>query len=164
MAEPVLTRILETIKARLAAEYSAAGEVIVVRDGRPVVVNTATIVVQQLAVVPAPAHNRMGRPPAIGLAVPVHVHHFLQINAETEETEEEYSARCNLAASEIVELVTTPLTGSQIHWHTMDGNAMLTSIGPMKYLPTDAGVPPGISIPLLVTYRVSENDHTEARN
>lgn len=164
MAEPVLTRILETIKARLAVEYSTAGAVIVVREGRPISVDTSTIVVQQLSVIPAPVHNRMGHPPAIGLAVPVHVHHFLQIDVEQEETEEEYSARCNLAAAEIVELITTPETGPQIHWHTMDGNAMLTTIGPMKYLPTDAGVPPGISIPLFVTYRVSENDHTEARN
>lgn len=164
MADPVLTRILETVKARLAVEFDEVGQVVVVRDGRPIKAEIATIVVQQLGVVPAPVHNRMGNPPAIGLAVPVHVHKFMQIDAKNEETEEEYSARCNLSAAEIVGLVTTPASGPALHWHTLDGNAILTTIGVMKYLPADAGVPPGITIPLFVTYRVSENDHTEARN
>lgn len=161
MADPVITRILDTVKARLVATYSEAGQVIIVREGRPVDVRTATIVVQQMAIIPQPSLNRMGNPPAVGYAVPIHVNKFIQIDAANSETEEAYCERCNLAASEIVELITIP---PAVHWHTMGGNAINTTIGPMKYLPTDAGIKPGIVIPLLVTFRVSENDHTEARN
>jgi hypothetical protein len=114
-----------------------------------------------MAIIPQPARNRMGNPPAVGYAVPIHINKFMQIEAANNETEEAYCKRCNDSASEIVALLTIP---PAVHWHTMGGNAITTNIGPMKYLPTDAGIKPGIVIPLLVTFRVSENDHTEARN
>lgn len=163
MADPVLTRIVNTIKGRIADLFDDIDQVVVARDGRPIDVKTTTVVVQQLPAQPAPTLNRMGNPPSIGYAVPVHVHQFMQI-APAGETEEEYSARCNEAASDLIALITTPLSGPAIHWHTMDGAAINCSIGPMRYLPSDAGIRPGITIPLTIMFRVSENDHTEARN
>lgn len=164
MADPVLTRIVNTIKTRLAAFFNDAGEVVVARDGRPVNAENTTIVVHQLPTTPSPAHNRMGNPRSIGLSVAIHVHQFIQLDIENSETEEDYLARCNEAASELIDLITLPASGSRVLWHTLDGNALMTSIGAMRYIPTDAGIRPGIILPLLVTFRVSEIDHTEARN
>jgi hypothetical protein len=161
MAAPVLDRILTAIRDRLKpfAIDRAEGQVSIVRDGRPINSESTSIIVQQLATLPAAAFNRMGNPPAKGFTLPVSIHVFVE--KDQQESEDDYVEKCNAASAEVVKLIT--LSG-EIHWFTFGGNSIGATIGATRYLPTDAGIRPGIAVPLSIAYRVSESDHTEARN
>ena len=48
-------------------------------------------------------------------------------------------------------------------WHTFDDNAVDSAFGSMEPIDSSDGEFDGVSIPLLITYRVSENNPFEVR-
>jgi hypothetical protein len=73
-----------------------------------------------------------------------------------------YDSACNRAAAEIIAAIANP-TISPSTWYTFDGNAVNAQIGANSpYIASD-GARSGVIVPILITYRVSETDHTEAR-
>lgn len=161
MSMPVIDRIVATVKARLmelaTTRSEMDGNVVIVRPGRPVD-NDAFICIQQHDPVPAPANNRQGNPPAIGFSCPIHIH----AKVKPRETEELYAQECNQLIAEIIYEITNN-TEDGYHWFNFDGNALLATLTPMS-LPNLSGATSGVTVALLVTYRVAENDHTVARN
>ena len=73
-----------------------------------------------------------------------------------------YDTACNRAASEIIAAIANPSV-SPTTWYTFDGNAVNAQIGASTPYVSSVGTRSGVIVPILITYRVSENDHTEAR-
>lgn len=63
----------------------------------------------------------------------------------------------DVAQAEIIKAIRSSAT-----WHTMDGNAINSEFNPMITMTADGGYS-GIAIPLLVTYRIAEDDPYTAR-
>ena len=78
------------------------------------------------------------------------------------ETEASYDATCNQVAADIIEAIAVPATNPN-QWYTFGGNAINASIGANAPFISSEGDRAGIIVPVRVTYRVSENDHTVVR-
>jgi hypothetical protein len=48
-------------------------------------------------------------------------------------------------------------------WHTFGGNAIDAVFGSVQFIAADGGID-GLTVPLQITFRVSEDDPTELRN
>lgn len=161
MTLPVIARIEEEIRVRLRDaiidKSAEIGQVEIVRPGR-FVGNTASVVVQKVADKQSPTSDLPGNPPAIAYEALFNLHCLI----DSAETEAEFSSQCEQAYSEIVSAITTPLV-SPVTWFRFGGLAMRAWFGDKRDLPTDSGKRGGITVPLYVLYRVSENDPTQVR-
>ncbi len=167
--EPVLNRILTAIESRIAVS-NLGFTICIVRDGRVLDQQTIeslpkisspdrAVLIQQMHPVPAPELNRHGNPPSVGFRVQINVHRFVKPDGSAEK---DYVLALNQAAADIVKLVTQPASQPG-QWHSMDGNAIITTIGAARFVQPGGAFQHGIAVPFVVSYRVAENDHTEAR-
>jgi hypothetical protein len=78
------------------------------------------------------------------------------------EDQPEYDAGCNQAASDIIAALTVPATNPN-QWYTFGGNSINANIGASSPFISGEGDRAGIIVPVRITYRVSENDHTVVR-
>ncbi len=159
MSVAVITRITSTIQSRLkpVARHSIAGigKVGIVRTSRHVDKDDA-IVVQKAIERPIPALDRPGNPPGKAYEVTFNINCFI----ETSESETEFSELCEETAAEIVRRISVV---DYPTWHTCGGLAINARFDGPKDLPTDTGKKGGITVPLIVQYRVSENDPSIVR-
>lgn len=86
-----------------------------------------------------------GNPPGVARKQMFNIHCCLMPDEYSEED------MVNQAAADIIKCITTP----NATWHTWGNLAIDTELGKFEYVSTDGG-PDGVSVPLAVTYRVSE--------
>lgn len=159
MALPVIERIaLEIINRIETAGIFSARVIRPARDGRNYTKSHGTIVMHQLESVSNLPASHEGNPPAMAYDCTFNLFCFIR---EVPDNEPEYSAACNVFASAIIAAITTPETNPAI-WYTLGNNAIDTLVGAHSQF-TDNDATAGVLIPVKVTYRVSETDHTEAR-
>lgn len=60
--------------------------------------------------------------------------------------------------NEMAAAVVTAITDDGSDWHTMNGKAINSQFGSMEPFSSPEGEMNGVSLPLIVTYRVAEND------
>jgi len=114
------------------------------------------IVLVQAATERVPILDRPGNPPAIAYRQPFAIHcHIIQSERDTDSID----TLLNAFHADVVKAICSPAST----WHNMGGNAIDSEFGTVNYVQADGGVD-GVQIPLLVTYRVSEDDPTELRN
>lgn len=159
MTASVIQRITTAIQSRLRpaaiSNLSSVGKVGIVRPFR-IVANDDAIVVQKVSERSIPALDRPGNPPGKAYEVTFNINCFI----ESAEGESKFSELCDETTAEIIRRVTvvdTPI------WHTFGGLAINSRFDGPKDLPTDTGKKGGVSVPLIVQYRVSENDPSIVR-
>jgi hypothetical protein len=117
------------------------------------------IVLRQQPSTPNDALSHAGSPPAVAFDV---VFMCVCYVRDYSETEASYDATCNQVAADIIEAIAVPATNPN-QWYTFGGNAINASIGANAPFISSEGDRAGIIVPVRVTYRVSENDHTVVR-
>ena len=155
----VIQRITESIQLRLRpvaiSNLAGIGKVGIVRPFRLIDRDDA-VVVQKASDKPIPALDRPGNPPGKAYEATFNLNCFI----ETQESETKFSELCDETASEIIRRITTPDAPT---WHSFGGLAINARFDGPKDLPTDTGKKGGITVPLIVQYRVSENDPSIVR-
>lgn len=159
MSTSVISRITTAIQSRLrpAAQSSVAGigKVGIVRPFRHVDSNDS-IVVQKVIERLIPALDRPGNPPGKAYEATFNINCFI----ESTESESKFSELCEEAGAEIVRRISA--VDAPV-WHSFGGLAINARFEAIKDLPTDTGKKGGITVPLIVQYRVSENDPSVVR-
>lgn len=100
-----------------------------------------------------------GNPPAIAYDLQFNIHCFVR---ESDSDQAPYSTECNHMAAAVRKAITTP-EESPSTWYTFDGNAIIADWGSEEPMLSPEGAQSGVTIPLTVTYRISENDPFTAR-
>lgn len=161
MSLPVIERIATEIQKRLNPVVpdrgKAIGQATIARPGR-VVPETASVVVQQQPIRPLPQLDYPGNPPAKAFESTFNINCFI----ENKTNEVEFARQCNQSMADVVRLITNPIV-DPVMWYSFGGLAFNSTFGQTRDLPTDIGVRGGVSVPLIVQYRVSENDHSQVR-
>ena len=155
MSEPVIERIAAEIRARL--NPIVLGQVTVARPGR-VIPDATSVVVQQQSTRPLPQLDYPGNPPGKAFECTFNISAFI----DNQTSEIEFAKRCNEISADIVRLVTNPVN-DPVLWYSFSGLAINSAFGQLRDLLTEIGVHGGVIVPLIVQYRVSENDHTQVR-
>jgi hypothetical protein len=158
MALPIIEKIAVEITDRLSTleDYTVVRPD---REGTNVSPVDRLIVLRQMPSTQNDALSQHGNPAAIALdCVLMCICHVRNLYVH----ESEYDSACNQAATDIIGAITNPVS-SPSTWYTFDGNAINCRIGANTPYISSEGVRAGVVVPLLITYRVSENDHTEAR-
>lgn len=114
------------------------------------------IVLTQGASDRVPELDRPGNPPAIAIRQTFNIHCHIMQDERGHETIDEL---LNAFHADVVKAIAS---GSST-WHTFDGNAIDATWGSLQFVAADGGID-GVTIPLAITYRVSEDDPTELRN
>lgn len=159
MTEPVIERIAEVIKQRL--EQSADGLLEVVRVNRKgdnISPKEGMWYMRHDGSTRNDALSHPGHPPAIAFDATFSVSAFIRDETETSI----YETRVNRTVATIAKAITQPEV-SPSTWYQMDGLAIIASIGDAEPMTSDSGEYAGVTVPILVTYRVSEDDYTEVR-
>lgn len=159
MTASVIQRITTALQSRLrpvaSSNLSGIGKVGIVKPFRLIDHNDA-IVLQKVSERSVPALDRPGNPPGKAYEVTFNINCFI----ESAEGESKFSELCEETAAEIVRRVTVVDAPT---WHTFGGLAINARFDGPKDLPTDTGKKGGISVPMIVQYRVSENDPSVVR-
>ena len=135
------TVIVEVHRPRRFAQFTPKNNQVVLVQGQTERVSTL---------------DHPGNPPAIAIRQTFEIHcHVMQ----DERDESAIDSLLNSFHADIVKA----LAGGSSTWHTFAGNAIDAEWGAVNYVQADGGLD-GVQIPLLVTYRVSEDDLTELRN
>jgi len=161
MTLPVIDRIASEIQKRLNPvspdRINSFGQVTIVRSGR-VVPDGASAVIQQQPTRPLPELDYPGNPPGVAFECTFNINCFI----ENKTNETEFASQCNQVYADVVRLVTNP-TVNPGQWHNFGGLAINSSFGQARDLVNEIGVHGGVIVPLIVQFRVSENDHTQVR-
>jgi hypothetical protein len=158
MASPVI----ELIALELLDRLEGLDDYTVVRPDRTgtnITPTDRTIVLRQMPSQPNEQLSCHGNPPAMAFNVV-----FMCVCSVRNVFGDEpaYDSACNRAASDIIYAVTHPST-NPAGWWTFAGNALNASIGASTPFISSQGERSGVIVPVLITYRVSENDHTQVR-
>lgn len=158
---PVVERIADVIVARLReANIYNATVARPDREGTNVSVADGSIVVHQKQINQNAALTCHGNPPAIAYDVRFELQCYVR-NQNTEENA--YSSACNKLGSQVIRAITQPINDPAM-WYQMDGLAINTNnLGAMYPMVNNQGDRTGVIVPVLVTFRVSENNPYEVR-
>jgi len=164
---PVVERIATTLIERLQAITIANGYTFniaaVTRLNRLATNTTAehqVIWVIQGDTIPNDEQTHEGNPIAEGKTTTWNLHVFIR---QSDSDQSPYSTAVNEAAAAVHHAIKNPAESPNM-WHTMDGDAVMVEFGTESPMLSAEGEQSGVTIPVNVTYRVSENDHTEARS
>lgn len=155
------TPISEQIMRVLADRIRAAG-IDDVSVGRPEIKNTqpqiAKVFVTQRAIVRNDAITHHGNPIAVGFNLDVNLNCFVR---NQNGSIGEFDSACNSLAAKVQKAITNPVNDSL--WYRMGGLAINTTLGGQFPLTAENGVVAGVVVPLIIQFRVSENDPYEVR-
>lgn len=161
MTLPVIERIATEIRNRLNPvspdRAKAIGQATILRPGRTLE-SAASVVVQQQPTRPLPRLDYPGNPQGKAFEATFN----LQCQIENKNDETEFAKQCNLAAADVVRLITNP-ADDPVMWWNFGTLAIDSTFGQVRDLVTEIGVHGGVIVPLIVHFRVSENDHTQVR-
>lgn len=121
------------------------------RDGTDWTPKSNTIVVLQTAEEPIPELSYPGNPPAIAYQLTFTIQGFVR------QSDRSTTADAALE-NEMVAAIKKAVAENSTSWHTFDGNAMNANWGPTTRFDPVQGAHAGVSIELIVQYRVSELD------
>jgi hypothetical protein len=160
MTVPIVEQIAQKLRTRVAslapANELTPGQVSIVLPNRPVP-SGVTLSVQQQQLVRRPVNDFQGNPPATAYAVT-----FLVTATLTRSLDESaYATACNQIAHELVQAIANPALLPL--WFSWDGLAIDTDIGGYIPMSIEQGPNGGVSLPVTVLFRVSENNHSELR-
>lgn len=158
--DPVINRILDEIKARIlpvTPDFSkSGGQIEIVQPGQATSPNLAAVI-QNKTNTRVPRLDRPGNPPAIAYDALVEIDCYV---TQTGRDDREYNHACNRAISAVIKAVTQD--GAAL-WYSFDALAHKANWGSPRSLISENGSKEGITLPLVVSYRVSESDPTVAR-
>ncbi len=161
MTLPVIERIAAEIQKRLNPvspdRANAIGQATILRSGRTLE-SAASVVIQQQPTTPLPRLDYPGNPPAKAYQATFNI----QCQIENKTTEAEFAKQCNLVAADVVRLISNPAV-DPVMWWNFGALAIDAVFGQVRDLVTEIGVHGGVIVPLIVKFRVSENDHTQVR-
>lgn len=100
-----------------------------------------------------------GNPPAIAYDVEFEINCFVR-TSDFEDSD--YDTIQNDRCCQVVKAITNEAEDPN-RWYTFDDNAIIADFGSFRPYPQSDGNHNGITIPLMVTYRVSENNHYQVR-
>ncbi len=157
---PVVERIAASIEARLLTQFlkvvrpDQKGKLISPEDGK--------IILDQRDSIPNEELSHPGNPPAIAFDVAFDVYCYVRDALSDGDYAFSFATSCNIIYSRVAYALTNPATDPS-SWYTFDGNAINSKLGDYSLIADSNGDSVGIKFPIEVTYRVSENDYTEAR-
>jgi hypothetical protein len=161
MSLAVVEEIALDIKARLdemlhAVDYESSITQIV----RPTRLGdfaslSGTVLLTQSNPIRVPDLDYPGIPPALAYRQTFNLRYLLMPD---ENSTEPIDTTLNQAYADMVR----GITQSDPNWYSFGGNAIDSEFQPLEYTAADGG-PDGFNLPILVTYRTSEYDPTEAR-
>ena len=161
MSLPIIERIAAEIHNRLNPvspdRAKSIGQATIVRPGREKP-PAASIVIQQQPTKPLPRLDYPGNPPAKAFEATFNI----QCQIENKTTEAEFAKQCNSVAADVVRLITNPSV-DPVMWFNFDALAINATFGQVRDLTTEIGVHGGVIVPLIIQFRVSENDHSQVR-
>ena len=129
------------------------------RLGTSIVLENYLVLVVQQDSQPNEELSHPGNPPAIAFDVTFNVHCFVR---ESDREESVMSTTSNEMAGQAMKAIANE-TNAPYKWWQMDGNSILTEFGTIGPYSESEGVNAGVTLPLIVSYRVSENDPYEVR-
>jgi hypothetical protein len=157
---PVIERIADTILDRIeVANIADCAVTRPDREGRNFSPGHHSISLHQLEIELNETLSHEGNPPVMAFDVTFNLVCFVRNQKDFENS---YASACNRIAAEVIRAVTNP-TDDPAMWYTMNGLATNCEIGSQFPLTNDQGAITGVIVPLIVTYRVSENNHYEVR-
>lgn len=161
MTLPVIERIATEIQNRLNPvapdRAKLIGQATILRNGRTLE-SLASVVVQQQPTKPLPRLDYPGNPCAKAFEATFNI--LCQIENKVNETE--FAQQCNLVVSDVVRLITNPPV-DPVMWWNFGALAIDATFGQVRDLTTEIGVHGGVIVPLIIQFRVSENDHSQVR-
>jgi hypothetical protein len=113
------------------------------------------VIITQGVASPVPEFSCPGNPPAVAIAQQFNIRLHLM---PSERNADAIDTLLNQFASDVRKCICQPASS----WHTFDGNALFGVFGNQITFTSDGGLEGG-NLPLIVTYRVSEDDPTELR-
>lgn len=156
----VINRILDEIKNRVAVAVvtiSGSGATVEIVQPGQATSKSFAAVIQNKTNTRVPRLDRPGNPPAIAYDALIEIDCYI---AHNDQDPREYNHDCNRAMSEIVKVVTQ--NGAAL-WYSFNALAHKANWGSPRPLISELGAKEGITVPLVVSYRVSESDPTVAR-
>lgn len=167
MTLPVVERIAKTLVERLQAITIANGydiNIAVVGRLNRLATNITpehhSVWVVQGDTIPNDEQTHEGNPIALGKTTTWNIHVFVR---QSDNDMNPYSTNVNIASAAVQKAIRSPDVSPQM-WHTMDGDAVMVEFGTESPMLSAEGEQSGVTIPVNVTYRVSEDDPTEARS
>jgi hypothetical protein len=164
---PVIERIANTLVERLQAITIANGyDINIAAVGRlnrlatNITAENHAIWVIQGDTIPNDEQTHEGNPIALGKTTTWNVHIFVR---QSDSDMTPYSTNVNIASAAAQLAIRSPAVAPHM-WHTMDGDAVMVEFGTESPMLSAEGEQSGVTIPVNVTYRVSEDDPTEARS
>lgn len=158
---PVVERIADVIVARLReANIYNASIARPDREGINVSAADGSVIVHQKGINQNSALTCHGNPPAIAYDVRFELQCYVR-NQHAEENS--YSSACNKLGAQVILAITKPINEPTM-WYQMDGLAINTkNLGAMYPMVNNNGERTGVIVPVVVTFRVSENNPYEVR-
>jgi hypothetical protein len=129
------------------------------RLGTSIVLENYLVLVVQQDSQPNEELSHPGNPPAIAFDATFNVHCFVR---ESDREESVMSTTSNEMAGQAMKAIANE-TNAPYKWWQMNGNSILTEFGTIGPYSESEGVNAGVTLPLIVSYRVSENDPYEVR-
>ena len=152
-----LVERLETITTDNDYNFDVASVERANRDGSNLTYKHLSVQVKQEESVRVPELDCPGNPPAIAYEI------TFTINCISRDSQGETDAY-DTVANDMAAAVVAAITADTSTWYTMDGNARNSEIGNITPLSSAEGEVLGMAVPVLVTYRVSENNPYQVRS
>lgn len=157
---PVYERIIDVVVSRIREANIYGVEVNRPdREGRNIVTRDNSVIVHQSMLARNEELDHAGNPPAIAFDLQLQIMVFVR---NQNEIANEYSSACNRMAALVSRAITKPINDPGL-WYQFDGLAVNASFGDFEPFANDSGAHAGVTIPLTITLRVSEDNHFEAR-
>jgi hypothetical protein len=127
------------------------------RDGSNLSYKHLSVQVKQEEATRVPELDCPGNPPAIAYEI------TFTINCISKDSQGETDAY-DTVGNDMAAAVVKAITADTSTWYTMNGNAIYSNIGNITPLPVAENEVTGMTVPVLVTYRVAENDPYTVRS
>ena len=129
------------------------------RLGTAIVLENYLVLVVQQDSQPNEELSHPGNPPAIAFDATFNIHCFVR---ESDREESVMSTTSNEMAGQAMKAITNE-TIAPNKWWQMAGNAIVSEFGTIGPYSESDGVNAGVTLPLIVSYRISETDPYEVR-
>mgnify|MGYP003658527230 CR=1 FL=1 len=129
------------------------------RLGTSIVLENYLVLVVQQDSQPNEDMSHPGNPPAIAFDATFNIHCFVR---ESDREESVMSTTSNEMAGQAMKAITNE-TIAPNKWWQMAGNAITCEFGTIGPYSESEGVNAGVTLPLIVSYRISETDPYEVR-
>lgn len=142
---------LEQITTDNGYSFDVESVVRLTRKGEEFTPKHLRMVIVQAETEKNPELSYPGNPPTVARDVTYHIRAFVRAS-------DSIVTPKDTTQNDVAAAIEKAIASDGIDWYTMDGNAVNSEIGGIEPFEMESGDHAGVSLPVVVTYRVREND------